>query len=732
MSEKIVELSLELDYVYGYRARQAHNNVHWIQEPNVILYHAAAVCVVCDITTRTQKYFSAHEDDVLCLTYHPKLRIAASGGLGKRSTAPIFVWSVDTFVTKVKISGTLQFGVLAVAFSECGSRLFGVGSDTNFTVATFDVGTGVCLAASSGDKNRIVHVAADSTMGRDSKRNFVTVGVSHIKFWSRIKGKEEFSGKKAIGGDIATHTMTSVCCTIQHVVVGNVAGSMYIFSESMLLRTVQAHSTFIGSLASYFNTVYSGGRDGLIKQWNVELPDAKLERTFDLQPHSQLCKSSVLVDGKSKKRGNCPRAISVSNGKLLVGTSLSSIYVVHSEVDVKTVLEGHFEEAAGAQSEVWALDVHPQEPLFCSASDDCTLRLWSMELGSMILLAPITYPSRACAFSPEGSQIAVGHDNGAFSVWDAMTLTPILSFTRKRAFPVHYIRYSPDGRFLAMSMGNARVIDIYSAKRGFEYIGYCDAVSSLVKMFDFNIASNVIQCSTSGYDVLHFNIPDATLNQSAAICNERWASHSCLIGWGVQGIWEGCSDGTDINSCARSNCQQYLAVGYDSCKVRLYNFPCLTLSSDNSAKATFPPHRSYHGHSSHVTNIRWSHDDKYIVSSGGSDLTILRWKVVNLQAKRESTLLDYAQLATSSRASEVAQGIIRELGASSPRKPKAAPELSATLAKTTTRRPFSSNDSVRSRVMQPTTATEAKALIGKAQREHIMKVNVSNKRFANY
>lgn len=30
-------------------------------------------------------------------------------------------------------------------------------------------------------------------------------------------------------------------------------------------------------------------------------------------------------------------------------------------------------------------------------------------------------------------------------------------------------------------------------------------------------------------------------------------------------------------------------------------------------------HKRYFGHSAHVTNIRFSHDDKYVVSTGGDD-----------------------------------------------------------------------------------------------------------------
>jgi WD40 repeat protein len=61
-----------------------------------------------------------------------------------------------------------------------------------------------------------------------------------------------------------------------------------------------------------------------------------------------------------------------------------------------------------------------------------------------------------------------------------------------------------------------------------------------------------------------------------------------------------------------------LAVGNDNGKVGVYNYPSLVKSSK------FVEGK---GHSSHVTNVRWNKDDRYIISVGGEDQCLMMWRV---------------------------------------------------------------------------------------------------------
>src|SRR3546814_145062 len=92
------------------------------------------------------------------------------------------------------------------------------------------------------------------------------------------------------------------------------------------------------------------------------------------------------------------------------------------------------------------------------------------------------------------------------------------------------------------------------------------------------------------------------ITAASKLKDTAWATWTCVLGWPAQGIWPSSADGTDVNAVDRSHSGHLLATSDDFGKVKLFRYPCV----DAGAQFT-----EYLGHSSHVTNIRWSHDDRY-------------------------------------------------------------------------------------------------------------------------
>uniref|UniRef100_A0A3Q2YV67 EMAP like 6 n=1 Tax=Hippocampus comes TaxID=109280 RepID=A0A3Q2YV67_HIPCM len=97
----------------------------------------------------------------------------------------------------------------------------------------------------------------------------------------------------------------------------------------------------------------------------------------------------------------------------------------------------------------------------------------------------------------------------------------------------------------------------------------------------------------------------------------HWMTWTGVLGPEVNGIWPKYSDVTDVNSVDANYGGSVLAAGDDLGLVKLFRFPCLKKG------AKF---KKYIGHSAHVTNVRWSSDLRWLVSTGGADHAVFQWR----------------------------------------------------------------------------------------------------------
>jgi microtubule-associated protein-like 6 len=124
---------------------------------------------------------------------------------------------------------------------------------------------------------------------------------------------------------------------------------------------------------------------------------------------------------------------------------------------------------------------------------------------------------------------------------------------------------------------------------------------------------------------------------SAKAIGDDYASFTGCFGWQVKGIWKPFSDFTDVNGTCRSHSRNFLATADDFGQVNIYKYPCTV------EKGAI--YSSYLGHSSHVTKVRFSANDRYLVSTGGHDKTVLIWEnsygVVPLEPSAEEENVMY-------------------------------------------------------------------------------------------
>ena len=66
-----------------YRGYDCRNNLFYTQS-GLIVFHVAAVGVVYNRDRHTQRFYSAHTDDILCLAIHPANDFIATGQVGQQ------------------------------------------------------------------------------------------------------------------------------------------------------------------------------------------------------------------------------------------------------------------------------------------------------------------------------------------------------------------------------------------------------------------------------------------------------------------------------------------------------------------------------------------------------------------------------------------------------------------------------------------------------------------------
>uniref|UniRef100_A0AAX7TW25 EMAP like 6 n=1 Tax=Astatotilapia calliptera TaxID=8154 RepID=A0AAX7TW25_ASTCA len=581
---------LRLDWVYGYRGHQCRNNLYYTAGKEVV-YFVAGVGVVYNTREHSQRFYLGHNDDIISLALHPERSLVATGQVGKDPY--VCVWDTFTAQTVSLLRDGHTHGIACLAFSADGQRLASVGLDAKNTVCIWEWKRGKILATATGHSDRIFDICWDPFQ----QSRLVSCGVKHIKFWSlcgnALTPKRGIFGKT---GDL--QTILCVASAKDDITYsGALNGDIYVWKGLNLIRTVQsAHSAGIFSMYSCEEGFATGGRDGCIRLWDV---DFKPITKIDLREAEQGYKGLSI-------RSVCWRA-----DRILAGTQDSEIFevMVRDRDKPLLIMQGH------SEGELWALDVHPKKPLAVTGSDDRSVRLWSLVDHALIARCNMEEAVRSVAFSVDGSQLALGMKDGSFTVLRVRDMTEVVHI-KDRKEVIHEMKFSPDGAYLAVG-SNDGLVDIYAVAQRYKKVGECSQSSSFITHLDWTLDSKILQTNDGAGDRFFYRMPLGKLVNKEEVKGQRWASWSGVLGSEVSGIWPKYSAQTEINAVDANPSAAVLITGDDLGLVKLFRFPCVRKG------AKF---KKYIGHSAHVTNVRWSHDLQWVLTTGGADHALFQWR----------------------------------------------------------------------------------------------------------
>ncbi|KAI9533540.1 Echinoderm microtubule-associated protein-like 6 [Dissostichus eleginoides] len=600
--KRLVE-DLVLEHVFGFRGFDCRNNLHYLNDGTDIVYHTAATAIVHSLSTGTQSFYLEHTDDILSLTanQHPKYKnVIASGQIG--TTPSIHVWDAMSKQTLSILRCPHTKGVGYVNFSATGKLLLSVGVEPEHTITVWrwQEGSKVCSKAGHPDRIFVVEFRPDS----DSQ--FVSVGIKHVKFWTLAGGALMY--RKGVVGtveDARMQTMLSVAFGANNLTfTGAINGDVYVWRDHFLLRVVaKAHT---GPVFTMYTTL----RDGLIVTGGKERPTKEGGAVKLWDQEMKRCRAFQLETGQQVE---CVRSVCRGKGKILVGTKDGEIIEVgEKNAACNLLLDSH------ARGGIWGLTAHPTKEICITASEDATIRLWDLEDKKLLNKVCVGAAARCVSFSADGEMLAVGMKNGEFLLLLTNSLK-VWAKKRDRSIALQDIRFSPNRSLLAVASVE-NTVDVYDVSGGptLSRLVYCSDLPAFILQLDFSADSCHIQVSTGAYKRQVFEVPSGkSVSDQTIIDRITWATWTSILGDEVLGIWPRNADKAEVSCACVSHGGLNVATGDDFGLVKLFDFPCTE---------KFAKHKRYLGHSAHVTNIRFSHEDKYVISTGGDDCSVFVWK----------------------------------------------------------------------------------------------------------
>uniref|UniRef100_A0A8B9JDQ2 Echinoderm microtubule-associated protein-like 2 n=1 Tax=Astyanax mexicanus TaxID=7994 RepID=A0A8B9JDQ2_ASTMX len=595
------ERKLKLQWVYGYRGRDCRSNLYLLPTGEIVYFNASVV-VLYNVDEQQQRHYLGHNDDVKCLAVHPDMVTIATGQVagtskdGKLLAPHVRVWDSVSLNTLHSIGmGVFDRAVTCVAFSKSngGAHLCAVDDANDHILSVWDWQKEKQLAD--------VKCSNDSVLGavfHPMEANLiVTCGKSHLNFWT-VEGSTLTKRQ----GLFEKHEKPKYVLCVAFAengdaITGDSSGNIYIWAKggnkiSQVVAGAHEGGIFSVCVLKDGRLVSGGGKDRKVVLW-----DHEYHKQSEMEVPEAHGPVRTLAEGKQEE--------------LFVGTTRNAVLQGSFSGTLKPIVQGHTDE-------LWGLDVHPGADQFVTCGQDKQVHLWDTDSHQPLWSKTIEDPGRSVGFHPSGTVLAVGTMTARWLVLDTDTRDLISMHTDGNEI-ISVIKYSPDGAYLAVG-SHDNFVYIYSVTengRKYSRVGKCTGHSSFVTHLDWSTNSQYIVTNSGDYEILYWEASSGKHVTSADVVrNLEWATSTCVLGFNVFGIWPDGADGTDINAVCRSNDRGVLAAGDDFGKVHLFSYPC--------SQPRAPSH-VYGGHSSHVTNVAFLHDNSHLISTGGKDTSILQW-----------------------------------------------------------------------------------------------------------
>lgn len=286
-------------------------------------------------------------------------------------------------------------------------------------------------------------------------------------------------------------------------------------------------------------------------------------------------------------------------------------------------------ELVGPPLRTIALAHSPDGRFLATASQDRTVRAWALPSGAPLAVHSEPSSPTVVAFSPDGARMAAATET-AVVIWDAQSGAEQLRIALAPAVAAWALRFSPDGRRLAVARGDGavRVFDGASEQR---FAGAKGAVRAIAFSRDgasiaaggddhtlrlWDLASGVARIVGTHGDV----ISDVTFSPDGAMLASASWDQTVAVHTLERGITRTWKTTGKLSRVVFSKTGLWLATAATDGLVTLWN-----VATGQS--------RSLVGHDAIVLALDFSSDDRWLASAGW-DHTLRLWDVAGGQLQQ--------------------------------------------------------------------------------------------------
>ncbi|NWQ59409.1 CF251 protein, partial [Neopipo cinnamomea] len=678
--------SLNLSWVFGYNSSLA---VHSLMdgEDRVLLYVSSHTVVIHDVLGNRQYHLQGHANVISCLCVSEDKRWVATADRGPN--ALIIVWDSFSGVPVHTIfESHPEDGVCAIAISQDAKYLVTISAGTvqrvcvwRWTLPTEKPLCSTELRPEFGYQDYVIFNPQDP-------HEFVSNSKTQVIFYLWVTSAWD----EHVASLLSPQTFRSVVGRFSQSVfhfnnsqalTGTSAGKVVVW-DAVDPRTdpkeqqarplgmtptkmVSVQKESLTVLQVLESCIVTGDVKGQVKFYDGELLLLSLYSHSKVGPIRSLSFSTTLRDhpdafpARSPSESDSSNSVSLAlNRNFILSTSDATVFHVATDsADFEKVLEE-------AKKAVSAITCHPQQTLVAVGSHCGLLKVWDYQHTKY--LASRIFPEagiQCLSYDSEGYFLAAGFTDGSVHILDAISLQSSCKELRFSQGPVTHISFSHNSQYLATADEKYSVI-VYkkvmqNGCRCWEHLAGLDSHYKPIRSILFGVQadSNEPRLLSLGEDrqLVEYDLSSSSKDHLVVTHRDRVEQSAvplCLA-WYPQLSTESfiltannCYKMKLLNTTTKKCRKTLLGPTYGSPLEKIQILPMTSpadpkqyylvyITKDKVGLQILPvdgnPHKSsaFICHPDGASDLASSYNGRHIFTAGGSDCTVMKWKV-NLSA----------------------------------------------------------------------------------------------------